>query len=193
MDEFDSAPACGPLRPAIEDVPPDHPAIREFRLLVAVAAGECAFTDEEREWGMREGMELSGYRMLPVRVAEGGDQVMAERLLSMALQAEAVGAQRRLSPAMAPPKEAPDVQTSGSAPVAAAPDADAWRQIAAGARVLSDAEREVAIIDVMVLSDGRIAAPEAAQFTDVQLAEALLSLSEPGSSSHPARIQREAA
>lgn len=149
-----------------------------WALLERVAEGSVPFDGERRAWALTEGVELSGWTLTEVQLAEGGDAALAQRLLELAHRREAEGAARRLAPWLAAPVPK---SAAIAAPVddAEAPlDRTLLLRVQAGQAALSPAQREMAIVDAMVRSDGTLTSTELMQLVDPVLAARLLELPE---------------
>src|SRR5690606_38456110 len=75
----------GPSRPSTPGSTaaraPAEPSTPTPEILSSVAGGVRAFSDDQRNWAVGEGMVLSGFRYTPVELLELGDQKLAALIL----------------------------------------------------------------------------------------------------------------
>lgn len=147
-------------------------------LLEQVASGHAAFDDDRRAWALAEGVDLSGWTLTEVQLAEGGDAGLAQRVLDLARLREAEGAIRRLSPWAAAPTAVPVGKRDVSAAAVDTPDPLHLRRVASGQAAFMPEQREMAIVDAMIRSDGVLASTELVRLSDAALAMQLLDLPE---------------
>lgn len=159
----------------LTDVGVEHPRFSEFSMLWSVAAGEARFDAAQREWALTEGVELSGYRLMQTQLADGGDRHLAARVLGLARQNEFVPGARRLTSMVKPAPARPVVAEDLSRDREPLSPAD-WAEVAAGRRALRPLQRELAICDAIVRSEGAHDGDSLAEMSDSALADLLLSL-----------------
>jgi hypothetical protein len=62
--------------------PPAESRIPTRAVLEAVVAGQCPFTDDQREWTVAECVALTGWSLTPLELIEKGDAWMAQKVLA---------------------------------------------------------------------------------------------------------------
>lgn len=85
MAQIEQLRSQGPSRPVAGGKAatraPAEPSTPTPEILKAVAGGVRAFSDDQRNWAVGEGMVLSGFQYTPVELIELGDQKLATLIL----------------------------------------------------------------------------------------------------------------